>query len=201
LRRVTAVDDGYAGVRRGDDAASEDSVHRLMQALVEANFVTRDEENMAYTPTIKLWELGSAVLGNLDLRRYAEPHMEALMALTGESVHLSVLDRRDVVYVHKVDSDNPVRAYTQIGTSNTIISPEEFLKVMQEIRIAGYAINRAEWREGVWGVAAPIFDSRGMVIAGIGISGPAERFLSAILSKWCDAVIAAASNTSEALRT
>lgn len=30
-------------------------------------------------------------------------------------MHLSVLDRDEVVYVHKLDSPNPVRAYTQIG--------------------------------------------------------------------------------------
>jgi len=40
--------------------------------------------------------------------------MESLMELTGESVHLSVLDGIEAVYVHKVDSESPVRAYTQI---------------------------------------------------------------------------------------
>ena len=91
------------------------NVHRLMQALVETRFVLRDDEHGTYTPSIKLWELGSAVLGKLDLRRHAERQMDALMELTGESVHLSVLDGIEVVYVHKVDSPTPVRAYTQIG--------------------------------------------------------------------------------------
>ncbi len=211
---------------------SKSNVHRLMQALVETRFVLRDEETGAYMPSIKLWELGSAVLGKLDLRRHAERQMESLMELAGESVHLSVLDGMEVVYVHKVDSERPVRAYTQIGgrvpaycvatgkaqlafarehvlesacaalkrhTDATIIDRDEFLKDMRKVRQRGYASNRGEWREGVHGIAAPIMDARGFVIAAVGISGPAERFRKAVLPGWADAVIATAADISDAL--
>lgn len=208
------------------------NVHRLMQALVATRFVLRDDEHGTYTPSIKLWELGSAVLGKLDLRRHAERQMESLMELTGESVHLSVLDGLEVVYVHKVDSASPVRAYTQIGgrvpaycvatgkaqlafagdhvlesacaslkrhTDNTITDRNEFLKDMQKVRQRGHAMNRAEWREGVWGIAAPIMDMRGFVIAAVGISGPASGFRKSVLSTWADAVVATAADISDAL--
>jgi IclR family KDG regulon transcriptional repressor len=208
------------------------NVHRLMQALMETRFLLRDDETGTYTPSIKLWELGSAVLGKLDLRRHAERQMDALMELTGESVHLSVLDGLEAVYVHKVDSERPVRAYTQIAgrvpaycvatgkaqlafarehilesacaalkrhTVNTITDPEEFLKDMRKVRQRGYAINRAEWREGVWGIAAPIMDTRGFVIAAVGISGPAAGFRKSVVPKWADAVIATAAEISDAL--
>lgn len=208
------------------------NVHRLMQALVETRFVLRDEETGTYTPSIKLWELGSAVLGKLDLRRHAERQMESLMELTGESVHLSVLDGVEVVYVHKVDSASPVRAYTQIGgrvpascvatgkaqlafarehviesacaalkrhTEHTITDRDDFLKDMLKVRQRGYATNRAEWREGVWGIAAPIMDMRGFVIAAVGISGPAAGFRKSVLPTWADAVMATAADISHAL--
>lgn len=211
---------------------AKSNVHRLMQALVETRFVLRDEDSGTYSPSIKLWELGSAVLGKLDLRRHAEAQMDALMELTGESVHLSVLDGTEVVYVHKIDSASPVRAYTQIGgrvpaycvatgkaqlafggervvelacaalkrhTDATIVDREEFLKDMQKVRQRGYAINRAEWREGVWGLAAPVMDARGFVIAAVGISGPAARFRKSILPTWAAAVIATAAEISDAL--
>jgi IclR family transcriptional regulator, KDG regulon repressor len=45
---------------------AKSNVHRLMQALVETSLVLRDEETGGYSPSIKLWELGSAVLGKLD---------------------------------------------------------------------------------------------------------------------------------------
>jgi IclR family transcriptional regulator, KDG regulon repressor len=205
---------------------AKSNVHRLMQALVETRFVLRDEDSGTYSPSIKLWELGSAVLGKLDLRRHSERQMDALMELTGESVHLSVLDGTEVVYVHKIDSASPVRAYTQIGgrvpaycvatgkaqlafsseraieqtcavlkphTQNTIADPDEFLKEMQRVR------QRAEWREGVWGLAAPVLDARGFVIAAVGISGPAAGFRKSILPTWSAAVTETAAAISDAL--
>jgi IclR family KDG regulon transcriptional repressor len=211
---------------------AKSNVHRLMQALVETRFVLRDEESGSYSPSIKLWELGSVVLGKLDLRKHAERQMEALMEQTGESVHLSVLDGQEVVYVHKIDSDSPVRAYTQIGgrvpaycvatgkaqlafarehilesacaalrhqTSSTITDREAFLKDMEKIRQRGYATNRAEWREGVWGIAAPVMDTRGSVIAAVGISGPASRFRKTVLPLWAEAVMTTAAGISDAL--
>jgi IclR family transcriptional regulator, KDG regulon repressor len=94
---------------------AKSNVHRLLQALTERHYVIRDEGNNAYAASIKLWELGSAVLAKLDLKLHAQDIMDELLGKTGETVHLSVLDGDDVVYVHKIESPNPVRAYTQIG--------------------------------------------------------------------------------------
>ena len=198
--------------------------HRLLQALVERHYVARDDD-ARYAITVKLWELGSAALFGLDLRRHAEGVMEDLMQASGESVHLSVLDGYDVVYVHKVESPNPVRAYTQIGgraaahcvatgkalmayrsaawlqaaarnlhrhTERTIHHPRRFLEAMQRVRRDGYAVNRGEWRLGVNGVAAGIFDSQGMAVASIGISGPDTRLRTARMRALAPAVCEAA---------
>ena len=45
------------------------NVHRLLQALVELGYVRRDGDAGSYAASIRLWELGSAVLANLDLKR------------------------------------------------------------------------------------------------------------------------------------
>ncbi|MCZ4314398.1 IclR family transcriptional regulator [Comamonadaceae bacterium G21597-S1] len=94
---------------------AKSNVHRLLQALTERHYVIRQEDGNAYAASIKLWELGSAVLSKLDLKLHGQDVMEELLQRTGETVHLSVLDGDDVVYVHKIESPNPVRAYTQIG--------------------------------------------------------------------------------------
>lgn len=204
---------------------AKSNVHRMLQALVELHYVIRDEEGMGYSASIKLWELGSAVLSRLDLRRHAEAWMERLMEATDESVHLSVLDRGEVVYVHKVDSPNPVRAYTQIGgralahcvatgkamlafqpdvtlqrmadslvaaTPDSIVDPKRFLQEMEKVRRRGYAVNRGEWRASVCGVAAPISDGNGHVIAAVGLSGPAARFKSQKIKAFAELVREAA---------
>lgn len=211
---------------------AKSNVHRLMQALMQTRYVVRDEESGQYAASIKLWEMGSSVLSRLELRRHAERQMERLLQQTGESVHLSVLDRGEVVYVHKLDSLAPVRAYTQIGgrapapcvatgkaqlayageaalaeasrhlvahTAHTIVEPARFLREMQQVRQQGCAFNRGEWREGVWGVAAPILDARGAVIAAIGISGPAERLRRRNLRECAQDVQAAALDIAQQL--
>ncbi len=60
-------------------------------------------------------------------------------------------------------------------TDQTHVGAEEALKHAAEIRRAGYAVNRGEWRASVWGIGAPVFDRYGQVIAAVGISGPRER--------------------------
>ncbi len=90
-------------------------VHRLLQTLLQAQYVSQEHGSRRYYASIKLWTLGSAVLHSMSLRTAAESEMLRLMEATGESVHLSVLEKAEIVYVHKIESDNPVRAYSQIG--------------------------------------------------------------------------------------
>jgi DNA-binding IclR family transcriptional regulator len=158
--------------------------------------------------TLKQFELAGSILGRIDVKRAAEPFMEALAEKALETVHLSVLDDRDVIYLHKIDSTQPVRAYTNIGgrapaycvatgkallafqsegylgrfagklkafTPRTLTTPAALRQEIEQIRQQGYAINRGEWRESVWGLAAQIFDATRRPLSALGISGPAER--------------------------
>ncbi len=209
------------------------TVHRLLQALVEQGYVRRNEASGSYAASIKLWELGSAVLSNLDLRHASQSWMAWLLERTRETVHLSVLDGDEVVYVHKLDSPEPVRAYSSIGgrapahcvatgkamlafepmahltslsrhlqacSPRTLTVPTEFLREMERIREQGYAVNRGEWRESVGGVAAPVRDPGGTVIAAIGVSGPIERLRPARLKILSADLIRAADGIAAALR-
>lgn len=90
------------------------NVHRLLQGLIELDYVRRDDGGN-YRSSIRLWQLGSSVLANFDLRQVAEPFMYQLLDQTRETVHLSIMDGDDVVYVSKLDSPEPVRAYSSIG--------------------------------------------------------------------------------------
>jgi IclR family transcriptional regulator, KDG regulon repressor len=47
---------------------------------------------------------------------------------------------------------------------------------LRQIREQGYAIDNQELERGLSGVAAPVRNSNGRVIAGIGIAGPTQRF-------------------------
>ena len=91
------------------------NAHRTLQTLAHAGYVAKDRATGAWRGTIRLFELGARQIAGMDVRRLAAPYMRELADKTGETVHLSVLDGRDVVYVDKIDSPQPVRAYSVIG--------------------------------------------------------------------------------------
>ena len=201
------------------------NVHRTLQALVELGYVVN--EGGSYRASLKMWELGARVIARLDVRQAALPAMHWLLDQSRETVHLSVLDGDQVMYVDKLDSPEPVRAYSEIGgrapaycvatgkvllawreltqpslhpvnskreafTAATIINAAEMAKELAHIRSQGYAVNRGEWRASVWGVAAPITDGTGRVMAAIGVSGPATRIKPAGIRSLAKAVTEAA---------
>lgn len=210
---------------------SKSNVHRLLQALLELHYVQQDDE-AAYRTTLRLWELGSLVLAHFDVKRVAQPFMERLLMQTRETVHLSVLDGEEVVYVHKLDSPEAVRAYSEIGgrapahcvatgkallaqqdpdwlaslskrlqphSRHTLTDPAQFLQEMRRVREQGYATNRGEWRETVFGLAAAVRDANGKAVAAIGISGPSARLKASMFKALSTPVMAAAAEVSAAL--
>ena len=91
------------------------NVHRLLQTLAHRGYVRKDAASSRYECTLKVWELGALLAERLDVRRAARPHVAALAERTSETVHLSVLDGADVLYVDKAESPQPVRAYSRVG--------------------------------------------------------------------------------------
>ncbi len=91
------------------------NVHRVLKTLESAGYVTRGRDAATYAPSLKLWVLGSQIHARSDLAAEAQPFLQALAAVSRETVHLSVLDDRDVIYLAKIDSPEPVRAYTVLG--------------------------------------------------------------------------------------
>ena len=92
---------------------TKSNVHRTLQTLVAAGYARMN--GSAYECTLKLFELASLILGRVDVRQVAEPFMHSLAETTRETIHLSVLDRAEVIYLHKIESPQPVRAYSTIG--------------------------------------------------------------------------------------
>lgn len=61
-------------------------------------------------------------------------------------------------------------------TQATVTSKESLLKELKAIRARGYATSHGERFEEVIGVAAPVFDGSGRVVAALNVAGPAQRF-------------------------
>ena len=67
--------------------------------------------------------------------------------------------------------NRPLTKYTE----NTITSPDELRKQLEQIYSQGYAVDYEEYEQGVCAIAAPIFNRRGSVIATIGSPSPISR--------------------------
>ncbi|AEE68473.1 IclR family transcriptional regulator [Bordetella pertussis] len=201
------------------------NTHRTLQTLAHAGYVRRDPATGSYQCTLKLFELGARQLASLDARKLAPPFMDELARLTNETVHLSVLDGLDVVYVDKLDSPQPLLAYSTVGgrapayavatgkallacqtadyldhygaaikrhTEDTHVSLLALKQELADVNRIGYAINRGEWRQGIGGIAAPIFNGLDKAVAALGISGPLERLTNQKMREYAPLVQQAA---------
>ena len=90
------------------------NAHRTLKTLSTLGYV-RQTIDSRYEPTLRLFELGSQVVGALDIRHIAHQSMSALAADTLETIHLVVRDAHQIIYLDKVDSPQPVAAYSHIG--------------------------------------------------------------------------------------
>lgn len=186
---------------------TKSNAHRILRTFAAAGFLRQNPETREYAPSLKLWELGSRTVADLDLRAQAADVMRWLADETRETVHLSVLDGGEVVYLDKIDSPEPVRAYSRIGgrapaycvatgkaqlayadpatleavlgqlerhTPNTIVDPAALQAELADVRAVGFAVNRGEWRDSVWGIA-DVVRARSAIVGAIGISGPSFR--------------------------
>lgn len=87
---------------------------RLLRTLHEHGMVYR-QQDQRYRLGARLFALAQQAVESLDIRGIAHPHLAALNAQTGHTVHLAVYEQGEVVYIDKVESRYPVRMYSRIG--------------------------------------------------------------------------------------
>jgi len=97
------------------------TTHRLLSSLAYFGYVHQDPKTRNYLLGLKLVELGQLLLSQLDLRKEAEPFLRDLAERTKETVHLVFLDRNEIVYIDKVETDqhtSGLRMASRVGLRN-----------------------------------------------------------------------------------
>lgn len=97
------------------------TVLRLLRALQEESLVEVDRDGR-YRLGVHCLVLGSTYLENFDIRAEARAELERLAEETGETVHLGVPDRTEVIYVDKVETSHSVRMYSRVGAASPMYS-------------------------------------------------------------------------------
>jgi IclR family transcriptional regulator, KDG regulon repressor len=97
------------------------TTHRLLSSLSYFDYVRQDLKTRNYFLGFKLVELGNLLLGQLDLRKEAEPFLRDLAERTKETVHLVILDQNEIVYLDKLELDHAtsgLRMASRVGSRN-----------------------------------------------------------------------------------
>jgi IclR family transcriptional regulator, pca regulon regulatory protein len=90
------------------------TARRILLTLEELGYVRAAAGGFALTP--RVLELGMAYIGSMGMWDIARPHMERLVAHTGESSSLAQLDGSDIVYVARVAVPKIITLAVTIGT-------------------------------------------------------------------------------------
>jgi DNA-binding IclR family transcriptional regulator len=75
----------------------------------------RQNEHGLYHTTIRLWEVGSRVVGRLLVQRAAGDHLKALAAKSQEETQLAILDGDEAVFIQAIEAVHPVRPAPVLG--------------------------------------------------------------------------------------
>jgi DNA-binding IclR family transcriptional regulator len=201
---------------------AKSTTSRMLAALERSGLLERDDAG-GYVAGRLFWSYAARHDPWQELVRLAHPVMEQVGAETSETVHLSVTRGEKVVQVAQVDSryllgtrdwteiDVPAHA-SSLGkvfyawgvlaspdgaleglTPTTITDPDDLRRDGALTRRRGWAVTTDELEVGLTGIAAPVRDSHGEVVAALGISGPTSRLTPRLGELGRDLVASAAS--------
>lgn len=182
---------------------------RLLTALERTELLERDDSG-SYVAGPLFWRYASRHDPFSEVAHVAQPVLEAVSLATGETVNLGMPRGDHVVHVAQMDSryllgtrdwtavDVPghvsslgkvLYAYAALPlpagplerlTPRTVADLPALRRDLAGIRRRGYATTVDELELGLSGVAAPVFDGHGDVVAALGLSGPTPRMESTL---------------------
>ncbi len=129
------------------------TVHRLLATLIHKGFVEQSEVTNNYRNSLRIYEIGSRRVANLDILSVSKPFTEKLMKDLNEVVHLVVSDEECIVYIDKVEANNTIQMSSTIGKRSPAYSTsvgkailafsnvEEVSKVWQTSDLKKYTSN------------------------------------------------------------
>lgn len=90
------------------------STHEILSTLEKENIIAKDHYN-EYHLGLKLFELGSMARADLEIRRAANPFLKKLNTELDETVHLTVLEGNQILYIDCLESSKRLRTYSVLG--------------------------------------------------------------------------------------
>lgn len=92
------------------------TVFHLLKTLLALGYVAQTPGAKTYRLGPKIFQLASAATHEQALVDVAMPYLSDLIRATGETSHLAIYDRGEVVVIAKLDGGGPMRLTERIGT-------------------------------------------------------------------------------------
>lgn len=94
---------------------NKSTVHRLMMTLLSRGFVERNEATGIYQIGLKMVEISSIRLNQVELKTEAYPYLHQLANKLNQSVQLAIYDEGEAVFIEKIEMYMSFHMYCQIG--------------------------------------------------------------------------------------
>jgi DNA-binding IclR family transcriptional regulator len=91
------------------------TVHNILNTLNHYGLLEKSTESARYHLGAKLVELGYRAQNEIDICRIAHPYLRGLNEDLDETIHLTMLDQDQVLYVDCIESKKRLRTYSVIG--------------------------------------------------------------------------------------
>lgn len=115
IEKLVELEDGLGVTELSNSLGLHKStVYRLLATLNYRGYVKKDR-NDKYKVGMKLLEIGSNVLENIDLRKEVKPYIRDIQRESGETVHLGILDDLEVIYIDKEETAATIRMHSRVG--------------------------------------------------------------------------------------
>lgn len=93
-----------------------------------------------------------------------------------EPVHCTGLGKVLLAFLPKSNAEDIIKKIDYVKcTENTITTEKDLRRELEDIKKHKFALDREENEEGLYCIAAPIFNGRGEVVAALSVAGTVER--------------------------
>jgi DNA-binding IclR family transcriptional regulator len=91
------------------------ATYHLLNTLKQCNIIEQDKKTKKYRIGFALFRISGMAKRQNVLASLAQPYLDQLKELVGETCNLMVLDGSDVVYIAQSESTNLLKMFTQLG--------------------------------------------------------------------------------------
>jgi DNA-binding IclR family transcriptional regulator len=96
------------------------TTHRIAHVLESRGLLRRGLDSNRYRLGLHLYDLGCQALDHVNIRDEARPLMTRVAFDVGETVHLALLDRAEVLYIERIEAQRSLTMGSKLGARNPI---------------------------------------------------------------------------------